>query len=259
MTGTRSRIMTDEHITAYLLNELTEREAEEFEEQCFGQPEWPATELESAEYDLIEAYVRNELTPDRHRRFEEHYLTTDAREYRVLLAKSFQCVACSAPSRKVTWTNRLKGFWNAQALIPKYASVCIVLVLAAVLLIWLMSRHSAPRTFANLNLTIASENRTLNNSTTPTPKLTLPLGADALRVSLKRPEPTPAGSTYMVKLENVNGPLKTFDIESQDANSITVVIPADYLTPGQYALKLLRIDKDGTKQPINGSYFFDVE
>jgi hypothetical protein len=108
-------------------------------------------------------------------------------------------------------------------------------------------------------LTIASDNRTLNNSTAPTPKLTLPLGADALRVSLKRPEPAPEGSTYSVQLENVKGPLKTFEVESQDADYIKVVIPADYLTPGQYALKLMRINKDGTKQRIDGSYFFDVE
>jgi len=252
-------MMTDERITAYLLNELTEREAEEFEEQCFAQPEWPATELESAEDDLIEAYVRNELTPERRQRFEEHYLTTVARKDRVLLAESFLCVACSAASRKVTWIDRLKTFWSAQAAIPKYATVALVLVLGVVLLIWSMSRQSAPRTFANLSLTIASDNRTLNNSTAPTPKLTLPLGADALRVSLKRPEPAPEGSTYSVQLENVMGPLKTFEIESQDADYIKVVIPADYLTPGQYALKLLRINKDGTKQPINGSYFFDVQ
>jgi hypothetical protein len=252
--------MTDERTTAYLLNELTERETEEFEEQCFAQPEWPAGDLEAAEDDLIEAYVRNELTPERRRRFEEHYLITSARKERVLLAKSFLCVACSAASRKVTWTDRLKRVLNVQALIPRYATVAIVLLLGVVLLIWSMSRHSAPRTFANLNLTIASDNRTVSNSTAPTQKLTLPLGADALRVSLKRPEPTPPeGSTYSVQLENVNGPLKTFEIESQDADYIKLVIPADYLTRGQFALKLLRINKDGTKQRINGSYFFDVE
>src|ERR1044071_5103028 len=136
MTGNSLRMITDERITAYLLNELTEREAEEFEEQCWAQPEWPASDLESAEDDLIEAYVRNELTPERRRRFEEHYLITTAREDRVLLAKSFLCVACSAPSPKWTWTDQLKRFWKAQALIPKYATVVIVLLLGVVLLIW---------------------------------------------------------------------------------------------------------------------------
>ena len=40
--------MTDERTREYLLEELTELEAEQFEEQCFAQPEWPASELESA-------------------------------------------------------------------------------------------------------------------------------------------------------------------------------------------------------------------
>lgn len=252
--------MTYERTTAYLLDELSENEAEQFEEQCFDQPEWPADELESAEDDLIEAYVRNELTPERRRRFEENYLITEARKDRVLLAKSFQCVACSTASIKWTWTDWLKRFWNVQVVIPKYATAAAaVLVLGIALLIWSVSRQPAPRTFANLNLSIASDTRGRNVSTVSPKKLTLPLGADALRVSLELPEPTPKGSTYTVELENVKGPLKTLEIDSQDANSIRVVIPAADLTPGRYALKLLRINQDGTKQPINGSYFFDVE
>jgi hypothetical protein len=251
--------MTDERIIAYLLAELSETEAEQFEEQCFNQPEWPAADLESAEDDLIEAFVRNELTPERRRRFEENYLITEARKDRVLLARSFVCVACSSASSKLTWTDRLKRFWKTQAMIPKYATVGTALVLGVILLIWSISRQPAPRTFANLNLTIASDNRGRNVSTGPPKKLTLPLGADALRVSLELPEPTPKGSTYRVELENVSGPLKSLAIDSQDSNSIKVIIPAGDLTPGKYALKLLRINQDGTKQRINGSYFFDVE
>ena len=82
---------------------------------------------------------------------------------------------------------------------------------------------------------------------------------DALRVSLTLPEPTPEGAAFTVQWENTKHPLKTLAIESQDANSIKVVIPADELVPGRYVLKLLRKDQDGTEQRVNGSYFFDVE
>ena len=75
------QIMTDERITAYLLEELTEQESEQFEEQCFAQDEWP-DQLDAAEQELIDAYLRNELTSDRKRRFQERYLTTDARKTR---------------------------------------------------------------------------------------------------------------------------------------------------------------------------------
>ncbi len=249
--------MTDERTTAYLLEELSEREAEEFEEQCFAQPEWPAS-VDSAEDDLVEAYVRKELSPDRRKRFEKYYLTTAARKERVLFARSFLRVVCSGEPPKPTWTDRIRDFWNTKPVTLKYASVAIVLILSAFLLIRSIPPHSGPRTFANLNLTIASENRSQGAPTAPQ-KVTLPLGADALRLSLTLPEPAPTGSAYIVQWENVKGSIKILDVESQDAKSINVVIPADELVPGRYALKLLRKNQDGTEQHVAGSYFFDVE
>jgi len=70
--------MTDERITAYLLQELTEEEAERFEEQCFALDEWPS-QLESAEQELIDAYLHDGLGKDQRLRFEKNYLTTDVR------------------------------------------------------------------------------------------------------------------------------------------------------------------------------------
>ncbi|HET6852229.1 MAG TPA: hypothetical protein VFH46_07885 [Pyrinomonadaceae bacterium] len=251
--------MTDERITAYLLQELPEGAAEQFEEQCFAQPEWPAGELESAENDLIEAYVRKELSPERQQRFEKYYLTTTAREDRVLLARSFMRVACSADPPKPNWLERLRNLWNARPLILKYASVgMVVLMLGVGLLIWSRMPHSAPKTFANLNLTAVSEDRSQGVSTARQ-KIKLPLGADALRVSLTLPEPTPKGASYSVQWKNSKGSSKTLEIESQDASSVNVVIPADELVPGRYALKLLRKNQDGTEDRVNGNYFFDVE
>src|SRR5215211_9421074 len=237
--------MTDERTTAYLLQELTEREAEQFEEECFAQPDWPAGELESAEDDLIDAYVRKELTPEQQQRFEHYYLTTTAREDRVLLARSFMRVVCSADPPKSGWLDQWRDLWNTQPLKLKYASAAIVLILSAVLLMWSIKPYSTPQTFANLNLTIASENRSQGDSTALR-KIKLPLGADALRLSMTLPEPAPKGATYTVQWESTKGPLKSLAIESQDANSIKVVIPAAELVPGRYALKLLRKDQDGT-------------
>src|SRR5687768_18290575 len=82
--------MTDDRTTAYLLDELPQDEAEQFEEQCFSQPEWPEVELEAAEEDLIQAYVKNELSPDRQRRSEEHTSELQSRLHlvcRLLLEK----------------------------------------------------------------------------------------------------------------------------------------------------------------------------
>ena len=252
--------MTDERTTAYLLQELTEREAEQFEEQCFAQPEWPASDLDSAEDDLIEAYLRKELTPDRQRRFEKKYLTTNARKERLLLAESFLRVVCSTEQPKLTWIARLRGFWNVQPLIPKYATLAAIFVLGVALLLWYWSRPSAPRTFANINLTNVALTRRSNDApNAPTQKVTLPLGADALRISLTLPDPAPKGATYRVRWENVKGVLKDLQTESPDPNSVQVDILAGELVPGQYTLKLFRKNPDGTEQRVNGDYFFNVE
>ncbi len=260
MGETSFTIMTDERTTAYLLEELTEEEAEQFEEQCFAQPEWPGVELDAAEADLIEAYVRNELPPDRKQRFEEKYLTTAAREERVLLARSFLRVACTADPQKVTWMDWVKDFFTVQLLTPKYATVAATLVLSLALLFWTMSRPFTPQTFKDVNLAYVSEDQTRGSSTALTPKITLPLNADALRFSLTLPEPTPIGATYSVRWENVKGPLGTLEtIDWKDPKSLTVIIPANDLTPGQYTLKVLRKDPNGTEQPVKANYFFDVE
>lgn len=250
--------MTEERITAYLLQELTEREAEQFEEQCFALPEWPAGKLESAEDDLIDEYVRNELPPDRHRRFEENYLITEARKERVLLARSFLCVACSGNPPKPNWRDRFRRFWKVPGLIPRYASVVAVLVLAVALFVWSWSRLTVPRTFADINLTsMASARRSYDTTTPPIQKISLPLGADALRISLTLPEPTPEGATYSVRWENVQGLLKILKIESEDATTIRVMIPAGDLTPGQYTLKVMR--KQGQTEQRIADYFFIAE
>jgi len=256
--------MTDERITAYLLEELSEQEAQQFEEQCFAQQEWPAADLDSAEEDLIEAYVRQELTSERRRRFEENYLTTEARKERVLLARSFLRVVCSAESPKLTWMQRLRsllkvGDFAPQFAIPKLAGTVAILLVGlslATLVLWSSFRTRGPQTFADINLAISSENRA--ESSQPK-KVTLPLGKDALRISLTLPEPEPEGAGYRVQWEDVKGPLETLKIESQDAKSVRVVIPAESLSRGQYALKLFRTNTDGTERSVAGSYFFNVE
>src|SRR5215217_5272779 len=108
-------IMDDERITAYFLHELSEEEAERFEEECFAREEWPAN-LEAVERELIDAYLHNELTKERRLRFEEKYLITDTRKARVLTAQSFLKVLCPPP--KPTFQEKLKTIWQ-RPLVPQ--------------------------------------------------------------------------------------------------------------------------------------------
>ena len=248
--------MIEERTTAYLLNELPEPEAEQFEEHCFTQPEWPDVELDSAEADLIHAYIKNELSPERQRRFEENYLTTEARRERVLIARSFLRVICPVNKPKLTRTQKLFAFLKSLAFapqnaVPRFAAIVVVVGLIATLA-WLLLRTKPPLTFAALDLVISSDQRDVG---TQPQKVKLPLEKDALRITLALPE----AATYRVQWEGIKGRLKDLEIEKQDANSISVIIPAGALTPGQYALKLFRKNPDGPDDPVPGSYLFIVE
>jgi len=263
--------MNDERTTAYLLEELTAAEAEQFEEQCFDQETWPAGELESAEQDLIEAYIRKELSPERERRFEKNYLTTTARKDRVLLTRSILRVVCSKPSLTqralACFKMVVSGSWLP---IPRFATAVLAVGLAATLLWFSMPPKSpppkAPQTFADINLQISNDTRSTNEQAKI---VNLPISQDALRISLALPARGPSdfgelgrlfysGRTYRVQWEDIKGPLEELKIEKQDDQSILVIIPTDKLRPGQYAVKLFRRNEDGTEQRVSGSYVFEV-
>lgn len=257
--------MTEERIIAYLLEELTEEEREQFEEDCFAQESWPA-QISLCEEDLVDAYLRGELPPAQRQRFEQNYLTTTARQERVVMAaallrhvdeKSPAAVkAVARPATQPTWLERLFNFWQSQSLTLR-AATALVLVVAIAGAVWLLAlRKPPPQTLASLTLTVSVNNRAEGNQAS---KVKLPLGADALRLSLTLPEGAPTATRYRAEVVNSNGETKPLEIAAQDAQSVSVIIPASQLTRGQYALKLFAVKDDGTEQRINGSYFFTVE
>jgi len=235
--------MTDERITAYLLEELTEQESEQFEEQCFSQDEWP-DELDVAEHDLIDAYLRNELTSDRKKRFQERYLTTDARKARVLAAKSFHATLCP-PQPQSKWREWLRVIVQ-QPFVPQTAVA--VLVLVVVVIVILVPR--SPQTFTQIELAASASDRATGIQSTT---VSVPLSTGALEAHLKLPEPAAGTAAYRVQFENLNGPLGELKIESHDAQAVVVRIPANRLTPGTYLLKLFN------KDDVIGNYYFTAE
>ncbi|HTG15817.1 MAG TPA: hypothetical protein VK747_11170 [Blastocatellia bacterium] len=256
--------MTDERIIAYLLEELPEDDLERFEDECFAQESWP-THIHLVEEDLIDAYLRNELIPERRQRFERNYLTTETRQDRVSMAAALlrQIDEYNAASKVtavvqppvLTLAERFRAFWNSQAWGLRAATgIATVVVIAGAL--WISFRPPSPRTFATLTLSITSNNRAEGAQAD---KVNLPPNAEALNVSLTLPQQAPSAARYRVELENDNGDRKSAEVTGKDAQSVLVMIPAAQLARGQYALKLFAIKTDGTEQRINGTYFFIVE
>jgi len=236
--------MTDERITAYLLEELTEQESEQFEEHCFAQDEWPK-QLDAAEHDLIDAYLRDELASDRKRRFQERYLTTDARKARVLAAKTINEVLCQEAPAKVTFREKLQAFWR-RSLVPQAAVAALVLVTVVIVILGPRS----PRTFTQIELAMSSADRATGAQSE---KVSVPLSTEALEIHLKLPEPSADTSGYSVQWENAYGQARELKIDSRDAQSVVVRIPANQLTPGKYLLRL------SNKNDVIGNYLFTAE
>ena len=248
--------MTDEQITAYLLEELSEEEAERFEEQCFSQEEWPA-EVDAAEQDLIDAYLRNELSKDRRQRFETNYLTTDARKARVLASQSLHQLLCPESLSEVTFWTKLKSFWQ-RPLVPQTAVAVLVLAVGVWLLAPLvMNVRQPPSSFTVISLGLSASDR---GPAFPSKLVKLPLPTDTLEVHLKLPEQqSPDTVNYRIQWEDISGVLGNLTAQSRDGESLKVFIPAAKLRPGRYALKLFEIKSDGTERAVSGSYFFTAE
>jgi hypothetical protein len=260
--------MTDERIIAYLLEELPEAEMERFEDECFAQEEWPE-EIAAVEDDLIEAYLRDQLTPERRRSFEQNYLATGARQERVAAAAALlRCIderntdeRNVAPEPHVetvapeqNWGERFRAFWGRTSWAARAAAAAMVVFLIAGA--WWLFSPRPHGTFATLTLTLSQSNRAEGAQVE---KVELAPNTDALRVALSLPQPTPQAARYRVELENADGQRQPVEISESDAQFVQVVIPAARLTRGQYALKLFAIRGDGSEQRINGSYFFAAE
>lgn len=256
--------MTDEHIIAYLLQELPEDESRRFEDECFARDDWPA-QISLVEEDLIDGYLRGDLTPEQRLRFEQNYLTTSARmEHARTAAALLRHVdehsdngfTVPAPPTRQTWSERLRAFWNGRTWAPQAALVCTVLVVAASVW-WVFRPQLRPQLrIATLTLTDSRNNRAEGAQAR---SVKLPPDVGALRVTLMLPVQPAQGGRYRVELENIDGGTKKLEVVGQDAQSITVEIAAAQLTRGQYALKLFIVKADSTEQPITDSYFFTVE
>ena len=78
---------SDQLLTRYLLGALTEEEAERLDEQSITDEEF-ALRLDAIEHDLIDAFVRGELSGDAQERFEHFYLSSQRRAEKVEFAKA---------------------------------------------------------------------------------------------------------------------------------------------------------------------------
>jgi hypothetical protein len=250
-------------VISYLLGQMSEEESERFEDECFAQRTWPS-HIELVEEDLIDAYLHEELPPEQRELFVRNYLTTEARQERVKTAAALLRQVCEpnaladppvAKREKVKWAERLKAFWDGHGLRAVSAVAVLVIIVGGS---WLyLTRVRPPRAIATLRLTSNFINRSEGGESHT---IKLPPDADALRVFLTLPEGATPAPRYRVELDDEDGETMPLAVEGQDAQAVSVLLPASRLSRGQqYALTLFALRGDGTEQPVYGSYVFAVE
>src|SRR6185295_972701 len=84
-------------ISQYLLGELPEEQQVEIEDRAFSDKDYLAT-ITTVENDLIDEYVRGELSAADQKRFENRFLASAERRKRVEFAKALRTVASEIPA-----------------------------------------------------------------------------------------------------------------------------------------------------------------
>lgn len=255
--------MNDERIVAYLLGELPEEESDRFEEECFAGEDWPE-EVGAVEHDLVDAYLRGDLTPEQHLHFEQNYLTTEKRLKRVAtsaaLLRHVDAIEVEKSSAQKhagpAWIQTLIAVWRGQNWAMR-AGLAVGVAAVVVGAVWFArSRPSQPRNFATLTLTIADSNRAEGAQAG---RIVLPPGADGLRIYLRLPGAAAGAARYRVELESEEGEKKPVNVAGWDHESATIEIPTAQLKRGQYALRLFTVGPDGAEQRVGGLYYFILE
>ena len=134
-------------IAQYLLGELPEEQQVEIEDRAFSDKDYLAR-ITAVENDLIDEYVRGELSTADRQRFETRFLASAERRKRVEFAKALRTVVSESTAqeknvvhdvRRWSWRDSLYAFLSGlnPAARPAFAAAAVLLILGAA---WLLAR-----------------------------------------------------------------------------------------------------------------------
>lgn len=211
--------------------------------------------------EIAAAYVAGEFTGEEKERVEKYFLRSPERRHKVkFISEMLRQVSAErgAPVAVVTkpsFLDKIRAFFGGQSLLAATTTFA-TLVLVAALGIWLLFGGSSTPAYASLELNISNASRSTGSEIT---KVALTRNIDELRVKLNLPTRTPPPKSYRADLRGENISLPRLPIVEQNAQSLTVVIPADDLTRGTYAIELSAVNENGAEEAIRGAYLFAVE
>ncbi|MET0624250.1 MAG: hypothetical protein ABW250_14800 [Pyrinomonadaceae bacterium] len=271
---------THDEIRRYLLGILSEEAGQGVEERLMTEEAF-LEELTLVEGELIDDYAAGLLGAEEHAGFERHFLSTEARRAQLRLTRGLRRYAADAsvnarkavaeteeattspttpttgPTKMTTGPTlgeRLRAFRGGRSASWR-AGLAFAAVACIAVAVWLAVPR-APRTFASLTL-VAGAGQRAGGGEVPK-KVRLPLGADALRVTLILPAGTPPADSYRAEMLTASeGRTEAVEVAEHDTRTVTVVVPEGRLAPGRYALTLYAADGGGRR--VGDSYVLDAE
>ena len=252
-------------IREYLLGKLSEADQEKIEERLMVEDEL-FDEFEASKDELVEEYRADELGSAERKFFEEHFLRSVEGQERYKFVLAMNCLQDLQPAvigeetpapvlhdkpPPPTVFGRLKTFLSTQPWAVATVSA-VVLLAAAVFIVNQMRSRQPGQTFA-ATLQGYSLNRG-EEAKAPT-WIKLPPNTAFLKLRLQLSKPAVPGTRYTAVLDDRTNK-KSIDIAESDAESVTVVIPADLVPNHQYAVKLSITNPDGSEQ--DQSYRFVI-
>ena len=155
----------------------------------------------------------------------------------------------AAPSRGVF--ERMRLFWESQSFSLRVVTAVASLIIVVGVVLQLVPTNRTAGTYALLNLTISTADRSAGSQTK---SVRVEQGSPGIRIALSLPDQVPQAKNYRVELLDEQQSSRNLPITERTAHSLIVTIPANEIKRGGYIIRLY-----GNEQRIPGSYFFTVE
>lgn len=263
-------------IRTYLLNQATQEYSSWLEEQIFTDGAL-FQELLIAEDELIDQYLRDELTASEGQSFETHFLAAPERQQKLRFSRALRKYVDGVGASKGAETEVAKSVSVPQPEIPRptpkkhffsflpftnpvgsYAFAAAMLLMV-VGLSWVVYKNWPPQTPQQRgNVFVATLMPGLTRDGGELKRLSIPPGADTveLRLFLSSDE----GQSYRAELLTSGrvSVLVVNDLKPQMQGSekiITLNLPAKILKRDDYLVRVSRREADGDYQKTNGYQF----
>lgn len=238
-------------IRQYLLGQLNDADEQKIEERLMVEDDL-FQELEISKGELVEEYRAGELRETERREFEQRFLATPEGRDAHIFHAALGCLNPTLPAvRNPTLVERIRDFVGQR---PWALATAAAVVLIAIVVVPPMLRD---RPQSSISIALTSSAGTRSGGSGGYQKIAVTPDVGEVKASLKLPEPPVPQSNYRAVLDDQLN-TKAVKVEGHAGDIVSVVIPADLLPPGLYALRLYSIAPDGSEQPVPGEYQFQV-